>query len=50
MKKIFLVGHLGTKQTKMNAKSTAYWPNIYKDIGKFIGTVNSYELYRKSNL
>ena len=44
MKKIFVVGHLGTKQANMNAKRTAYWPNIYKDIEKFTGTPNCYKL------
>ena len=41
MKQILHTGHIGIERTKLNARSTIYWPNTDKDIKKMVSNSNA---------
>ena len=45
MIQILHTDHLGIERTKVNARSTMYWPNIDKDIDKMISNCNACQKY-----
>ena len=48
-KQILQSGNLGIDRTKLNASSTMYWPNIYKDIDEVRIHCNACQKYRNLN-
>lgn len=50
IKRILHTGHLGIERTKMNARSTLFWPNMNEELSEMIRNCDSCQKFRKCQL